>query len=48
MLVIRTSPSGNNLISDDGVHHCLVGGSSQGADGSTQPQVWEKSNKMAF
>ncbi len=30
-----------------GVHHCMCGGTDQGAYGTIQPVVWEKSNKMA-
>ena len=30
-----------------GVHHCMVGGTEEGADGAFKPAVWEKADKMA-
>lgn len=30
-----------------GIHHCLCGGSDQGARGIIEPVVWEKAKKMA-
>ncbi len=32
----------------DGIHHCMCGGSEQGADGEFQPAIWEKADKMAL
>jgi hypothetical protein len=31
-----------------GVHHCMCGGTGQGAGETIQPAVWEKGNKMAL
>ncbi|MHB0871665.1 MAG: hypothetical protein ACYC66_07345 [Chloroflexota bacterium] len=30
------------------VHHCMCGGSEQGAAGSFEPEVWERADKMAL
>ena len=35
-------------VGEDGVHHCMCGGSQQGADGTFQPAVWEKGERMAL
>ena len=35
-------------VGPDGVHHCMCGGTEQGADGKFQPAVWEKADKMAL
>ncbi len=35
-------------VGEDGVHHCMCGGSAQGADGGFQPAIWEKADKMAL
>ena len=35
-------------VGEDGVHHCMCGGTQQGADASFQPAVWEKAGKMAL
>jgi hypothetical protein len=32
----------------DAVHHCMCGGTESGADGTFQPAVWEKADKMAL
>lgn len=34
-------------VDEQGVHHCMCGGSEEGADGSVKPLVWEKADKMA-
>lgn len=30
------------------VHHCMCGGTEDGADGTFEPAVWEKADKMAL
>lgn len=35
-------------VDTEGVHHCMCGGSDRGADGSFEPAVWEKADKMAM
>ena len=34
-------------VDEAGIHHCLCGGSDQGACGGIVPIVWEKATKMA-
>jgi hypothetical protein len=34
-------------VDEGGAHHCLCGGSEQGADGRFEPIVWEQADKMA-
>lgn len=31
-----------------GVHHCMCGGTDEGAAGSFEPAIWEKADKMAL
>ena len=35
-------------VDPQGVHHCMVGGSEEGADGVLKPAIWEKADKMAL
>ena len=46
--LFRQMPRPKRLHVDQaGVHHCMCGGSDQGAGETIQPAVWEKSKKMA-
>jgi hypothetical protein len=33
-------------VGEDRVHHCMCGGTQEGADSSFQPEICEKANKM--
>lgn len=35
-------------VGGDRVHHCMCGGTEQGADGNFEPLIWEKADKMAL
>ncbi len=45
----RAMPRPKRLHVDEaGVHHCMCGGKDEGAEGSFQPEIWEKADKMAL
>jgi hypothetical protein len=47
-LLFKQMPRPKRLhVDEDGIHHCLCGGSDQGACGIIEPVVWEKAKKMA-
>jgi hypothetical protein len=46
--LFRKLPRPKRLQADeDGTHHCMCGGSAEGADGRFEPAVWERAEKVA-